>query len=696
MSSLPVERFVGLVIQSGLVPQERVQAEWEGLKESGPAGTPGTSNQLADRLVGANLLTRWQANKLLQGRHKGFILGKYRLLDHLGTGGMSSVYLAEHPVMRRRVAIKVLPQTKVADSSYLARFHREARAAAALDHPNIVRAYDVDQDGKNHYIVMEFVNGKDLQELVSRSGPLDYMQACDYVRQAADGLAHAHAANLIHRDIKPANLLVDSKGIVKILDMGLARFDDGQTSSLTIAHDEKVLGTSDYLAPEQAVHSHHVDGRADIYSLGCTLYFMLTGHPPFPDGTLAQRIVAHQTREPASIYKDRPDAPKDLVEIVRRMTCKRPADRYQSAEEVREVMSAWLSSRGGPSQADNGNGKGSGPYPVVAAVPVQAPRPDVAKVEHPLPAATTAPPLRAERLAAPQSPRQNRPLPVAARLETAPRAPGAPAPPAPAAPAVAADALASNAPAAKPSKREPAPISRASPLPQVSSESDSLPSTVISSAAVASPVAGRAPAVVVVPPEPTGPAAPPAPIVAKVGAGSLAEPTATGPAVASSTGSARIEPQRPAAPVGNLAVSGPPVSVAAPPVSPPPVGSEVAAMPADGQMVNGEPIDVTKIVIQADSRLTGSRRGKPPKEPAGAKTEHSAAAPVESAAAGTTAAETPAPATEGESSAPPSPPTFAELRGIKRRRQVVVVWVLGGLTLLASAIGLYVTFVLLG
>ena len=219
---------------------------------------------------------------------------------------MSSVYLAEHVLMQRRVAIKVLPKDRVEDSSYLARFHREAQAAAALDHRNIVRAYDVDNDGSNHYLVMEYVEGRDLQHIVKEDGPLDYAAAAEYIRQAAEGLAHAHQAGLIHRDVKPANLLVDQKNVVKVLDLGLARFTDESKASLTVAFDENVLGTADYLAPEQALDSHGVDARADIYGLGCSLYYLLTGHPPFPGGTLPQRLMMHQKQPPPSIYRRPP------------------------------------------------------------------------------------------------------------------------------------------------------------------------------------------------------------------------------------------------------------------------------------------------------------------------------------------------------------------------------------------------------
>ena len=298
-------------------------------------------------LVRRGALTKWQADKLLQGRHKGFFIGRYRLLSLLGKGGMSAVYLAEHTLMRRRCAIKVLPAKRVKDSSYLGRFHREAQAVAALDDPNIVRAYDVDHevdgDTELHFLVMEYVEGRSLHEVVQQDGPLSFPAAADCIRQAAKGLDHAHRIGLVHRDVKPGNLLLDRNGTVKILDLGLARFfgeDDDQ--SLTVAHDERVLGTADYLAPEQAIDSHRVDARADIYSLGCTLYFLLTGQPPFTEGTLAQRLLAHQTRSPDPVTTRRPDTPPTLAAIAERMMRKRADDRYATAAEVAAVLTDWL------------------------------------------------------------------------------------------------------------------------------------------------------------------------------------------------------------------------------------------------------------------------------------------------------------------------------------------------------------------
>jgi serine/threonine-protein kinase len=346
MARLKVDPFLDLVRRSGLVEKDRLNALLRELKRQAGGHSISDTDFVADRLVEAGLLTRWQADKLLEGRHKGFFLGKYKLLDHLGTGGMSMVYLAEHVLMQRRVAIKVLPKSRVEDTSYLARFHREAQAAASLDHRNIVRAYDVDNDGNIHYLVMEYVEGRDLQHIVKEDGPMDYVAAAEYFRQAASGLSHAHRAGLIHRDIKPANLLVDQKNVIKLLDLGLARFTDEDKASLTVAYDENVLGTADYLAPEQALDSHGVDARADIYGLGCSMYYVLTGHPPFVGGTLPQRLMMHQKQPPPSILLDRPDAPADLVAICMKMMAKKPDQRYQSAADVANALGQWLVAHG--------------------------------------------------------------------------------------------------------------------------------------------------------------------------------------------------------------------------------------------------------------------------------------------------------------------------------------------------------------
>ncbi len=346
MARVKADHFLDLARKSGLVDPDQLDRFLAGLRDQRGGETFDDAEQIASGLVASGLMTRWQADQILLGRYKGFFLGKYKLLSHLGSGGMSHVYLAEHPLLQRRVAIKVLPKSRVNDSSYLARFRREAQAIAALDHRNIVRAYDIDNVNDIHYLVMEYVEGCDLQTLVSKEGVLDYARAADYIRQAAEGLEHAHQAGLIHRDVKPANLLLDQHDVVKVLDLGLARFTGEDRASLTLAYDENVLGTADYLAPEQAIDSHGVDARADIYSLGCSLYFLLTARPPFPEGTLPQRLMMHQKSPPPDIRKWRPDAPEDLLEICLKMMAKKPSARYQSAQEVADALADWLRAHG--------------------------------------------------------------------------------------------------------------------------------------------------------------------------------------------------------------------------------------------------------------------------------------------------------------------------------------------------------------
>ena len=294
--------------------------------------------RLARTLARENLLSRWQAGTLLAlGKRAQLRLGKYRLIQRLGKGGMGTVFLAEHVTMHRRVALKIVPRAIAKDRAALDRFFAEARAIAALDHPNIVQAYSVDNEMDRYFIVMEYIDGQDLQRMVETGGPLEFDRAADYIRQAAEGLAHAHARNLVHCDVKPSNLLLNNQGVVKILDLGLARLnqsDDGRAS------EEPTIGTVDYMAPEQALGAADFDYRADIYSFGCTLYFLLTGHPPFPEGTLAQRIVKHQTQEPRDILSQRAGTPKALADLCRWMMAKQPEQRCRSMQEVSAALAA--------------------------------------------------------------------------------------------------------------------------------------------------------------------------------------------------------------------------------------------------------------------------------------------------------------------------------------------------------------------
>lgn len=332
--------FLRVLRASGLVPEDSLAPLADPLRdESGPV-----PEALTTALVEGQLLTEWQLEQLRKGKSKGFTLGKYRLLRLLGAGGMSSVYLAENPTLRQRVAIKVLPIKRVEQSSYLARFEREAQVAYRLSHHNIARAFDLEASGAVHFIVMEYIEGTDLHAKVKAEGPLDLRDTADYVRQAAVGLHYAHEEGLVHRDIKPANLMLDKRGTIKILDLGLALDDDEEQASLTREHDEKVLGTADYLAPEQARDSHKADRRSDIYSLGCTLYYLLVGRAPFAKGSLAERIRAHMKEPPPNPLDERADVPPALAELYFRMMEKHPEARPQTAREVAEALEAWLAS----------------------------------------------------------------------------------------------------------------------------------------------------------------------------------------------------------------------------------------------------------------------------------------------------------------------------------------------------------------
>jgi eukaryotic-like serine/threonine-protein kinase len=343
--------FLDLVQKSGLVEEKRLAAYTDKLR--GDNALPAQAKELADRMIRDGVLTHFQAEQILLGKWRRFNIGKYKVLERLGSGGMGSVYLCEHKLMCRRVAVKVLPTAKANDPSSLLRFQREAKAIAALDHPNIVRAYDIDEDEKLHFLVMEHVDGSSLQDIVKKTGPMDYTRAAHYIRQAALGLQHAHdAAAIVHRDIKPGNVLVDRSGVVKILDMGLARFFNDEEDILTKKYDETVLGTADYLAPEQATDSHNVDIRADVYSLGATFYFCLTGRTPFAEGTVAQKLIWHQTRLPKPIRGFRADVPDALLAVIDKAMAKDVTQRFQMPVEFAEALDPWTQSPIPPPPAD--------------------------------------------------------------------------------------------------------------------------------------------------------------------------------------------------------------------------------------------------------------------------------------------------------------------------------------------------------
>jgi uncharacterized protein (TIGR03067 family) len=286
--------------------------------------------------------------------------GRYRLQELLGVGGMGAVYRAEHLLLERPVALKLISQSLTSNPAMIERFRREVKTAGQLRHPNIVLAFDAEQAGDSHFLVMEYVEGKSLARLVQEQGALPVEQACEYICQAALGLQHAHERGMVHRDIKPQNLMRTPDGQVKILDFGLARFameaaptgalltgapaetlptaSGGQAPSPSLTQTGTVMGTPDYIAPEQAIDAHTADIRADIYSLGCTLYDLLAGHTPFPEGTVLDKVMAHMERSPRPLAHVRKDVPPELTRVVERMMAKDPAQRYRTPAEVAAAL----------------------------------------------------------------------------------------------------------------------------------------------------------------------------------------------------------------------------------------------------------------------------------------------------------------------------------------------------------------------
>jgi tRNA A-37 threonylcarbamoyl transferase component Bud32/uncharacterized protein YjhX (UPF0386 family) len=279
---------------------------------------------------------------MTQTRPPSVQLGNYVLLEKLGQGGMGEVYKARHRRMDRIVAVKLLSAAALRSEELVRRFQREVRAAARLCHPGIVTAYDADEAEGRHFLVMEYVDGADLATLVRQAGPLPAPEAVECLRQAAAGLEYAHAQGVIHRDLKPSNLLLDRSGTVKLLDLGLARLDepaDNDTvAAASLTGSGQVMGTADYMSPEQAGDCRTVDRRTDIYALGCTLFFLLTGRPPYHGPSWLDTIVAHRSQPIPSLRDSLPDVPPGLDAVYQRMLAKKPEERYESMQAVRSAL----------------------------------------------------------------------------------------------------------------------------------------------------------------------------------------------------------------------------------------------------------------------------------------------------------------------------------------------------------------------
>jgi len=334
------EEFVARLRAAGVVDGDRLaRFEPDGAaRESAADGA-----EMARRLVESGELTPFQAETLLRDGNCRLRFGEYVVVDRLGAGGMGEVYRARHLRMDRVVALKIPAEKSLRSPDAVKRFEREVKAAARLVHPNIVTAYDAGTQDGAPYLVMEYVDGEDLSTRVRRRGPASVGQAVDVVRQAACGLAFAHARGIVHRDIKPANLLLDSAGTVKILDMGLARLElpsgGGGEHGDGLTEIGQVMGTADYMAPEQTEDTSRADAKADVYSLGCTLYRLLTGETPYRGATPMAKYLEHRERTIPSLRAARPEVPAELDDLFRRMLAKRPDDRPTAAEAVAELES---------------------------------------------------------------------------------------------------------------------------------------------------------------------------------------------------------------------------------------------------------------------------------------------------------------------------------------------------------------------
>jgi serine/threonine-protein kinase len=307
--------------------------------------------ELARELVRRDWLTPFQVNQLFLGRGEELFLGSYVLLDRLGEGAMGQVFKARHRKMNRVAALKVIRREKLGTSETVRRFFREVQAAAALDHPNIVQAYDADEVNGTYFFAMEYVEGNDLGKLVKQKGRLKIGKACEYVRQVALGLQHAFEKGLVHRDIKPSNIIVRTSGsrsegvpLVKILDMGLARLHGplGEEPDGPLTQVHAILGTPDFIAPEQARSAREVDIRADLYSLGCTFYYALTAQVPFPAEAPMEKLLKHYLEERPRVEALRPEVPRGITAVIRKLMAKDPAQRYQTPAELAAVLATMV------------------------------------------------------------------------------------------------------------------------------------------------------------------------------------------------------------------------------------------------------------------------------------------------------------------------------------------------------------------
>jgi serine/threonine protein kinase len=396
-------------LASGLLSEQqldeaRAGVRWSEGDEPDPDAPP-SNKQLADRLVETGLLNLWQAKQLLDGRTK-FNLGPYLIIDSLGQGGMGHVFKAikaQHGEMGRAVAIKVLPLDKSTPEA-IANFTREIRALASLDHHRLVAALDAGQDGNVHYLVTEYVPGMDLRKLVRRDGPLSMAAAASIIYQVAEGLEHAHAQAMVHRDVKPGNVLVTPQGEVKLSDLGLA--GPLGTEPQDDPRHGKIVGTADYLSPDQVADPRNPTPAWDIYSLGCTLYYAVTGKVPFPGGTTSDKARAHCELRPLDPRRLNANLSAEFVEVMADMMAKDPAQRIRTAWEVKARLAPFMATPPSAEPAALPPAMAATALPVGLAVPPPMAQPPIAvpptlRPRMAVPPPIAGPPIIRPRMAVP-------------------------------------------------------------------------------------------------------------------------------------------------------------------------------------------------------------------------------------------------------------------------------------------------------
>lgn len=339
------------VIRESGVLSERQLAEVKAKLLSGDY--PQDSAALADRLVRENILTGYQAKRFLNNKSGGFLVGRYVILDRIGAGSMGRVYKAHHQMMDRLVAIKIIAPEIVTNEKVVARFQREMKLVGRLDHPNVIRAFDADQVNRLLYIVMEYVQGASLADLL-RKGTFRPLDMAIYGAQAALGLAHAHSQGIVHRDVKPSNLLLTDDRQIKVLDLGLGALMEADNSTSFATADGIAVGTVDYMSPEQAC-GREVDGRSDLFSLGCSMYHLISGRLPYPGESAIERMGKRISGRPVPITDVLPEVPGGLVRVLDKLLAHKPQDRFQTAGDAAEALQALVRPRVRTSQASPGD-----------------------------------------------------------------------------------------------------------------------------------------------------------------------------------------------------------------------------------------------------------------------------------------------------------------------------------------------------